>query len=71
MLNKFHSSDKKSPCELSEVDGNIFALIAATSRCMKKDGRSSEVKRMQERVTSASSYEEAISRIFEFVEFER
>jgi hypothetical protein len=50
-------------------DGNIFAVIGAASRVMKRAGLSKEAEEMAEKVMSSGSYDEALSIIGEYVEY--
>lgn len=50
------------------VDGNIFAVMAAASQALKRAGL--DAAKMQERVMSSRSYEEALGVCMEYVEFE-
>lgn len=47
--------------------GNIFWILAAVQRIMKKQGRSSEYQKLWERVQKSGSYEEALRIIGEEV----
>ena len=59
-------SDK--PTVLGPVNGNIFAVMAAASRALKKAGL--DTAEMQERVTSSGSYDEALGICMEYVDFD-
>lgn len=51
------------------VDGNIFAVMGAASKALKRAGQEDEGKKMRDRVTSSKSYDEALSVILEYVDF--
>jgi hypothetical protein len=50
------------------VDGNVFNLLAVTTRTLKDVGMRDKAKEVQERVFKATSYEEAKSIMQEYVE---
>lgn len=60
----------KPKCQLIGEDGNIFNLVGKASRVLKKNDMHQSAKEMQNRVLDASSYEEAIYIIGEYVEIE-
>ena len=51
------------------VDGNIFAVMGAASKALRRAGQEDEGKKMCDRVTSSGSYDEALSIILEYVDF--
>ncbi len=51
------------------VDGNIFSIVGACRRVLKKAGQSEKVNELSERVTAAKNYAEALSICEEYVEF--
>ena len=53
------------------VNGNIFAVTGVAARTMRRAGiDNGTVYEMQKRVTSSSSYHEALSVVMEYVEFD-
>lgn len=49
-------------------DGNIFALLARATKCLKFNGHRDAAPYMQRRVFAAKSYDEALAIICEYVE---
>ena len=56
--------------QLEGMDGNIFAILGAASKLLKRAGQDKEAKEMADRVYAGSSYHEALSIISEYVETE-
>ena len=56
--------------QLEGMDGNVFAVLGAASKLLKRAGRDKEAKEMADRVYASSSYHEALSIISEYVETE-
>ena len=56
--------------QLEGMDGNIFAILGAASKLLKRAGQDKEAKEMADRVYASSSYHEALSIISEYVETE-
>ena len=67
-LNGFVKEMAKPKCPLIGQDGNIFAVMGTASGTLKENGMAEQAKEMCRRVTSSSSYEEALSVICEYVE---
>jgi len=49
-------------------DGNIFAVLGFAHRAMRRAGKRTEADEMQARALASSSYDEALSIIFSYVE---
>jgi len=60
----------KPKCQLVGTDGNIFALMGKASRALKENGMKKEAEKMTNGVFDASSYEEALSIICNYVDAE-
>lgn len=60
----------KPKCKLVGTDGNIFALIVKASGALKKNGMKDEAEKMTNEVFDASSYDEALSIICNYVDAE-
>ena len=56
--------------QLEGMDGNVFAVLGAASKLLKRAGQDKEAKEMADRVYASSSYHEALSIISEYVETE-
>ena len=61
-------TNKKPKCELIGTDGNVFALIGVAGKVLRKEGMTHQATEMQQRVFRASSYDEALNIICEYVE---
>ncbi len=57
----------KLDCQLIGEDGNIFNLLGKAMKTLKSNGMYDEAKEMKERVSSSSSYNEALNIIGEYV----
>lgn len=58
----------KPPCQLSNTDGNVFAVIATVSRCLKNAGQRDRAEEWQEAATRSKSYDEVLQRLFDYVD---
>ena len=58
----------RSKCDLTGVDGNVFSLLGAATKALKRDGQFFEAGEMQNRVMSSDSYDQAFSIILEYVD---
>lgn len=59
---------EKPECELIGTDGNIFSLVSIAKRTLRKAGQKNEAQEMQSRVLMATSYDDALSIIGNYVE---
>ena len=62
--------NEKPVCELSQTDGNIFALMGKCRQTLARAGQSDKAKEMTARVIKAQSYDEALQIMMEYVEVE-
>lgn len=60
--------NKRPKCPIIGADGNIFNIMGAASKTLKRSGMSEDAREMCSRVTSSGSYEEALGIIMEYVE---
>jgi len=51
-------------------DGNIFAVLSSATKVLKQAGLQHQVQEMQERVFNSGSYNEALSIISDYVDWE-
>lgn len=62
-----------TPVVDSDIDGNIFSVMGAASRAIKRAYPGGEgatiAKEMTEKVTATGSYDEALQTIMQYVEF--
>ena len=61
---------KKPKVRLVGRDGNVFNLMGITAKALKKAGLEKEKKEMMDKVIRASSYDQALQIIMEYVEVE-
>lgn len=59
----------KPTMNINGQDGNIFAVMGAASRILKREGLSDQAIEMTNRVFDCGSYQEALSVIGEYVEY--
>lgn len=62
--------EEKPHCNLEGTDGNIFNLMGLASRALKQVGQSAEAKEMNGRITSSTSYTEALSILMDYVDID-
>jgi len=58
------------PIVVSDVDGNIFAVVGACKRALKRAGQREQATELARRVRGAESYDDALAICDEYVEFE-
>lgn len=58
---------QKPDCPIIGQDSNIFSVMGIASKALKENGMKLEAKEMCSRVTSSSSYHEALAVITEYV----
>lgn len=61
---------QKPIAKLIGSDGNVFNLIVIASKALKRAGQEEQAKEMRERISNASSYDEALCIIGEYCEIE-
>ena len=64
------NSDKKVKVKLIGTDGNIFCLVGKCTLALKKAGKNDASTEMKNRVFKASSYEEALNILAEYVDIQ-
>ena len=62
------NNNQKPKAPIIGADGNIFNLIGIVSRTLRENGQADLVNEMVSKVTASSSYNEALNRLFEYVE---
>lgn len=60
----------KPKCKLVGLDGNVFNLIGAVSKALRKAGLPEEAKKFQAEVMHSSCYGEALSTTMKYIEVE-
>lgn len=60
----------EKPVVTGPVDGNVFSVMGAASRALKRAGLADRATEMSNRVRSSGSYDEALSIIMEYVDFD-
>ena len=61
-------SDAKPKCKLIGTDGNVFAIIGAVSKTLKRTGLSDEAKEFTSKAFGAGSYDEVLQLCMQYVE---
>lgn len=61
-------TNNKPKAPLIGSDGNIFNLLGIASNVLRRNNLHHKVTEMVEKVTSSQSYDEALSKIMEYVE---
>jgi hypothetical protein len=60
----------EKPVVVGSVDGNVFSVMGAASRVLKQAGMADKATEMSNRVMNSGSYDEALSIVMEYVEFD-
>ncbi len=63
-------TNEKPTCDLTGVDGNVFAIVGAVKRTLMEADKAVEAKAMCARVWTSGSYAEALAVMGEYVEIE-
>lgn len=58
----------KPQVQLTGQDGNVFNLVGIASKALRKAGQADQAKEMTDKVFKASSYDEALRIICEYVD---
>ncbi len=61
---------KKKTVVMGPINGNIFAVMGACSKALKKDGRKADADKLVDEVMASGSYEEALTICGKYVEFD-
>ena len=61
---------KRPRCKLVGEDGNIFAILGRVRQALREGGQPEQAEEVIERVTNATSYEQALQTIMEYVDVE-
>ncbi|MCM2535136.1 hypothetical protein NDK43_25840 [Neobacillus pocheonensis] len=61
---------EKPVVQLTGVDCNIFSIIGRAAMALKSAGQSDQANKMWERVQASDNYQEALSIIIEYVDWE-
>ena len=61
---------EKPPCVLLGTDGNVFSIIGAVSKCLKRAGQPDAAKEFATRAMKSHSYDAVLQLCFEYVEVE-
>lgn len=54
---------------IDNVDGNVFAVMGACTRALRRAGQAAKAKEMSGRVTKSKSYDEALTIMQEYCTF--
>jgi len=58
----------KPKCELTETDGNVFALAGRVGSALKRAGQADKAKEFYEKLPNCGSYDEALRLMMEYVD---
>ena len=64
------TTDTKKPTVTGRVDGNIFSVIGAASKALKKANQHKLAEEMTAKAFNAGSYDEALQVCMEYVDFD-
>lgn len=57
-------------CQLTNCDGNVYAIIGKVSATLKKAGQLDKAKEFSEKAMNAGSYDEVLQLCFKYVDVE-
>lgn len=60
----------KPVCKLIGTDGNVFAVIGAVSRTLKRAGMPDKAREFQKKAMASESYDAVLRLCFDYVEVE-
>jgi len=69
-MKKKKSAKASKPVVKLPIDGNIFGILGACTRALKRAGKSADAEKLSDRVFKSDSYDEALSICQEYVTFE-
>ena len=58
----------KPEVQLTGTDGNVFALLGTCTRALRRDGLTAEASELTNRVMAASSYDDALATMMQYVD---
>jgi hypothetical protein len=58
----------KPRVELVGTDGNVFSIIGIVAKALRRAGQSEKAEEFQKRAFSASSYDEVLAMLLDYVE---
>ena len=61
---------EKPTCKLTETDGNVFAIIGAVSRALRRAGQTEKITEFRNRAMASESYDAVLQLCFDYVEVE-
>ncbi len=67
--NKMTEEEARKPiCELTESDGNVFAIIGKVSKTLKRAGQPEKAEEFAMRARNSDSYDAVLRLCFDYVE---
>jgi hypothetical protein len=64
----FDPPTDKPACPLVGTDGNVFAIIGAVSRCLRRAGKRAEAQAWVADAVSSKSYDELLGKVWTYVD---
>ena len=61
------SEDNRPECELIGQNGNVFYIIGAVTKALKRAGQADKAKEFQEKAFKAGSYDEVLAMLTDYV----
>lgn len=68
MFRKGEVVANKPECQITGEDGNVFFIIGRVSKALKRDGQPERAKEFVQKATAATSYDEVLRMLFDYVE---
>ena len=59
--------DHKPDCKLIGTDGNVFAIIGAVKKALRKAGQADKAEEFGKRAMASDSYDKVLALTFEYV----
>ncbi len=63
-------STTKPVCQLSGTDGNVFAVIGAVCKALRRAGQPDKAQEFRDKAHASGSYDAVLQLCFEYVEVE-
>jgi hypothetical protein len=60
----------KPTCQLTDTDGNVYAIIGAVSKCLKRAGQADKAEEFTKQAFASDSYDDVLMLCMEYVEVE-
>ena len=70
MANETDTTNKLPPCELSNCDGNVYAIVGRVNSTLKRAGLEERAAEFRRKALDSGSYDAVLKLCFEYVDVE-